>query len=130
MLCLSALRIIFVRILFAVCVSDGGFMFLKLDSVSVVMLGMCLLLYLLAVYTSVPYSQTLNNVISMTQHMYSLWLFMIVCGKCFAIAVVTWCGFELFSLYVVVMTYIALRTSLVCHWQRRTAVLQLRCISI
>ena len=36
MLCLSALRIIFVRILFAVCVSDGGFMFLKLDSVSVV----------------------------------------------------------------------------------------------
>ena len=33
---LSALRIIFVRILFAVCVSDGGFMFLKLDSVSVV----------------------------------------------------------------------------------------------
>ena len=34
--CLSALRIIFVRILFAVCVSDGGFMFLKLDSVSVV----------------------------------------------------------------------------------------------
>ena len=25
MLCLSALRIIFVRILFAVCVSDGGF---------------------------------------------------------------------------------------------------------
>ena len=36
MLCLSALRIVFVRILFAVCVSDGGFMFLKLDSVSVV----------------------------------------------------------------------------------------------
>ena len=31
-----ALRIIFARILFAVCVSDGGFMFLKLDSVSVV----------------------------------------------------------------------------------------------
>ena len=36
MLCLSAFRIVFVRIFFAVCVSDGGFMFLKLDSVSVV----------------------------------------------------------------------------------------------
>ena len=36
MLCLSAIRIVFVRILFAVCVSDGGFMLLKIDYVSVV----------------------------------------------------------------------------------------------
>ena len=36
MLCLSALRIVFVKILFAVCVSYGGFMFLKQDFVSVV----------------------------------------------------------------------------------------------
>ena len=41
MLCLSAARIVFVKILFAVCVSDGGFMFLKQDSVSVVKFCQC-----------------------------------------------------------------------------------------